>query len=130
MTRHTVLLVEDEFLIADILEESLESAGFDVSLAHNGSEALARVEAEASRYDALVTDIGLGQSPNGWEVAQRTRERFPAIAVLYVTACHSREWVSAGVPDSLVIGKPFTPAYVVKMLSSLLEPGAAAHHLN
>ena len=121
MTKQKVLVVEDEFLIADLVADSLSSAGFDVHLANDGAKALERLEADAAKYDALITDINLGPGANGWEVAHRARRRFPRIVVLYVTGDRAREWVSVGVPNSLAIGKPFAPDYVVRMLNFLLS---------
>jgi DNA-binding response OmpR family regulator len=123
MAGRRVLVVEDELLIADMIEDSLALAGFEVSLARDGSEAIERIEASAARYDALVTDISLGSGPNGWKVAHLARQHFPSIAVLYLAADRAREWVSVGVPNSLALAKPISPAYVVKTISFLLNTG-------
>ena len=119
-----VLVVEDEQLLRDMVEPALADAGFSVLLAHNGSEALKYLEereSEEAPLRALVTDVQLGPGPSGWEIAKRARELHPEIPVVYVTGAAAAEWSSKGVPNSLIIQKPFAPAQVVTAVSQLLN---------
>jgi DNA-binding LytR/AlgR family response regulator len=68
----------------------------------------------------LVTDIRMGATPSGWDVAQQAREKFPALAVVYVTGDSITEWPSNGVPQSTVLQKPFASAELVAALANLL----------
>jgi len=70
---------------------------------------------------ALVTDVQLGPGPSGWEIAKRARELHPEIPVVYVTGTAAAEWSSKGVPNSLIIQKPFAAAQVVTAVSQLLN---------
>ena len=119
-----VLVVEDEQLLRDLVEPALADAGYSVLLAHNGSEALKYLEereSEEAALRALVTDVQLGPGPSGWEIAKRARELHPEIPVVYVTGAAAAEWSSKGVPNSLIIQKPFAPAQVVTAVSQLLN---------
>lgn len=119
-----VLVVEDEQLLRDLVEPALADAGYSVLLAHNGSEALKYLEereSEEAPLRALVTDVQLGPGPSGWEIAKRARELHPEIPVVYVTGAAAAEWSSKGVPNSLIIQKPFAPAQVVTAVSQLLN---------
>jgi len=119
-----VLVVEDEQLLREMVEPALADAGYSVLLAHNGSEALKYLEereSEEAALRALVTDVQLGPGPSGWEIAKRARELHPEIPVVYVTGAAAAEWPSKGVPNSLIIQKPFAPAQVVTAVSQLLN---------
>lgn len=58
-----LLLVEDEALVRHELKEALVEAGFDVTEAASGGEAVREFEASASRIRGLITDINLGKAP-------------------------------------------------------------------
>jgi CheY-like chemotaxis protein len=60
-----LLHVEDQLLQRDALEDALKEAGFQVIAAHNGREALLRLEAEAAALSGLVTDVNFGDNPDG-----------------------------------------------------------------
>lgn len=119
-----VLVVEDETLIHDLLREPLEDGGFAVTLVCKGDEAILALEAPAAAWSAVVTDIRLGRhQPSGWEVARRARELNPAIAVVYMTGDSSEDWAANGVPNSLLLNKPFAPAQVVTAVAQLMTLG-------
>ena len=65
-----ILIVEDDPDIRAIIEEALCEGGFDVAVATSGEEAVALLAANHTDYRALVTDIGLPGSLDGWEVAR------------------------------------------------------------
>jgi len=71
----------------------------------------------------LVTDVGLGGNLIGWDVAKRISEKEPAFPVIYVTAHGADQWASHGVPNSILISKPFAPAQLVTAVSNLLNTG-------
>jgi DNA-binding response OmpR family regulator len=122
MTSTTALfLVEDDALIRDLLEASLTGAGFDVVEVSCGTKALAHFEADAARFRAVITDIRLGVGPDGWAVARRARELVPTMPVVYMSGDSSHEWSSKGVPNSLMVAKPFAPAQIITAVSTLLN---------
>jgi DNA-binding response OmpR family regulator len=115
-----ILVVEDEYLLATEVEQALTEAGFAVEITSSGEEALALLTKGDKRYSALVTDVTLAGRANGWEVARRMREKDASFPIVYVTA-HDREWPSQGVPNSIVVPKPFAPAQIVTAVSNLLN---------
>jgi CheY-like chemotaxis protein len=117
-----VLVVEDEPLLHDILSEPLEDGGFSVTVVCSGDEAIAALEARDAAWSALVADIRLGRDqPTGWEVARRARELNAAIAVVYMTGDSSEDWAANGVPNSLLLNKPFAPVQVVTAVAQLIN---------
>lgn len=78
-----LLLVEDEPLVASLLGEFLEGAGFEVALAHNAIEATKL--ASKIDPDIAVLDINLGQGASGVELAYILDQKFPGIALMLLT---------------------------------------------
>jgi DNA-binding response OmpR family regulator len=60
---------------------------------------------------------------DGWEVAAQIRETDPAFPVLYMSGAHVGDWASKGVPNSIMLAKPFAPAQLVTAVSNLLNTG-------
>jgi hypothetical protein len=56
-----------------------------------------------------VTDIDLGDGPNGWELAHRARERFPQVVLIYMSGQPAADWMANGLPD-VMLQKPFAIA--------------------
>lgn len=65
-------------------------------------------------------DINLGRGIDGWEVARAAREAISGLPVIYISAASEQDWTSRGVPQSVMIGKPFAIAQVVVAMSSLI----------
>ncbi|WP_377828859.1 response regulator [Bradyrhizobium lupini] len=120
-----ILVVEDESAIQQFVEEALTDGGFEAEITQSGEEALSRFRDGRSGYRALLTDIGIGAGPNGWVLARRIREIDPDLPVVYMTGGHAAEWKSQGVPNSILIEKPFAPAQLVTAISQLLNTGSS-----
>jgi DNA-binding response OmpR family regulator len=117
-----ILVIEDEYLLQADIERALTDGGFATELFFSGEEALSRFVDCSKDYQALVTDVRLRGRVNGWEVARRIREKEPAFPVIYMTA-DAEDWASQGVPNSILVPKPFAPAQLVAALSNLLNIG-------
>jgi DNA-binding response OmpR family regulator len=70
-----------------------------------------------------VTDISLRGEMDGWEVAQQAREIDPEFPIVYVSGASAADWASKGVPNSIMLEKPFAPAQLVTAMSNLLNSG-------
>jgi DNA-binding response OmpR family regulator len=60
---------------------------------------------------------------NGWEVAKQAREIDPEFPIVYMTGGHADEWGARGVPNSVLLIKPFAPGQLVTAVSTLLNHG-------
>ena len=117
-----VFVVEDDFIIQETLQVALEDGGYEVATASSGEEAVAMLEAEASDARVLLTDVNLSPGKlTGWHVAKRARELKPDVPVVYITGASGHEWASKGVPNSVLLQKPFAPAQAVTAVSQLLN---------
>lgn len=117
----TVLIVEDDQLIQGMVEEALSDGGFKSVITGSGEEAVALLQTNEFIYRAIVTDINLLGTIDGWEVARCAREIDPALPVIYMTGTHGEDWPSRGLPNSVLLTKPFAPAQLVTAISNLLN---------
>jgi len=120
-----VLVIEDDPDIQFFLEEALRDGGFEPAIAGSGEEAVTLLKAFRSKYAALITDIKLLGRLDGWHVARAAREVDPAFPVVYITGASPQEWPMWGVPDSVLLPKPFTPEQLVGAMSRLIGETAA-----
>jgi DNA-binding response OmpR family regulator len=74
-----------------------------------------------NKYQALVADIGLRGRMDGWEVARHARELHPEFPVVYISGPSGEDWLSKGLPNSIMLAKPFAPAQLVTAVSKLLN---------
>lgn len=60
---------------------------------------------------------------NGWQLATVARQGNPNLPVVYMTAASGEEWAAHGVPNSILLQKPFAPVQLVTAVSQLLNKG-------
>jgi CheY-like chemotaxis protein len=116
-----VLVVEDDELVQATVRDSLSEGGFETANTASGEEAIALLREDKAQYRAIVTDINLLGRLDGWEVARAAREIQPSIPVVYMTGTHGEDWASKGVPNSVLLKKPFAPAQIVTAVAALLN---------
>ena len=117
-----ILVVDDEVDLAWALRQSLTDEGYEVSLAHDGTEALAAIAGQ--RPDLIILDIKM-PGMNGLEVCRRLR-RDPscaAVPILFLTVrsgIHDRiEGLDEGADDYL--SKPFDLGELKARVRALLR---------
>jgi DNA-binding response OmpR family regulator len=116
-----ILVIEDDDALQTMVEEVLVDGGFEVAIAPSGEEAVTLLRGQKGKYRALVTDISLRGKMEGWEVAQLAREIDPEFPVVYMSGASAADWPSKGVPNSIMLAKPFAPAQLVTAISNLLN---------
>jgi DNA-binding response OmpR family regulator len=119
-----ILVVEDDQKIQTIVEDALVEGGFEPAIAPSGEEAVTLLQGNKSGYRALVADVKLRGRMDGWEVARHAREIDPEFPIIYMTGAGADKWSSRGVPNSILLEKPFAPAQLVTAVSQLLNGGA------
>jgi DNA-binding response OmpR family regulator len=118
-----ILVIEDEYPLQGVVEEALTAGGFGADILSSGEEALTLFKGGTKNYKALVTDVKLKGRLSGWDVARQIREKHPTIPVIYMTGAAADEWASHGVPNSILLEKPFAPAQLLTAVSQLLNSG-------
>src|SRR2546428_932913 len=116
----SILVVDDEPAIQDILTWSLAAEGYRVATAGSGEEALTRVEEQD--FDVIVTDIVM-PGLNGLEVLERSRVLNPRVSVIVMTAYAALETaitaLRGGACDYLE--KPFSVDVLKERVQRLLQ---------
>ena len=116
MKGSTILVVEDDQALAEALQDTLVTAGYNVVLAENGRLALAQLE-EAS-VDLVVSDINMPQM-NGDALLKRVKTLYPDIPVMLMTAYGTIEQAVDAMRDGAVdyMVKPFEAEVLINMVS-------------
>ena len=118
-----LLLVEDEFLISEMVAEDLSEQGFVVSAVANGSDALSHFASAA--VDILFTDVNLPGGMDGMTLACRAREMKPDLPVVYASGHANAFDLERCVPGSIFIAKPYVPSLVGSILASAMQESPA-----
>jgi CheY-like chemotaxis protein len=105
----TVLLVEDEEALRDVISEFLTSAGNEVIAAASHEEALELLLERRSPIDLLLTDVVL-KGRNGKQLAEALKDKGYALNVIYMSGYTPSAIVHHGVleADTMFLQKPFT----------------------
>jgi DNA-binding response OmpR family regulator len=114
----TILLVEDDQTIRDMVEEALVEGGSQVVIARLPRKPWREARTSGTRYR-----YQLGGKIDGWGVARIAREIDPAFPVVYMPGSAAEEWPSKGVPQSILLTKPFAPAQLLTAVAQLINAG-------
>lgn len=114
----SVLLVEDEVMISNLVADRLSDSGFRVHEVVTADEALRFIKSGAN-VDVLFTDINLPGGMNGAELAERVRELRPEMPIVYVSGRYKISEISPLVPRSLFVAKPYDPNDICALLTRL-----------
>jgi two-component system response regulator MprA len=117
-----ILVVDDERAVRESLKRALELEGYQVDVAEDGSEAIAKLNGTRSQPDAVVLDV-LMPGVDGLEVCRHVRRTGSAVPVLMLTARDAVgdrvSGLDAGADDYLV--KPFALEELLARLRALLR---------
>lgn len=123
----TVLLVDDDDLLRNLVSRRLRKQGYEVIEAHDGRVAIERFQTAA--VDAVVTDVVMPEQ-EGIETIQRLRELAPAIPIVAMSggvrgSDHVLK-VASHLGASRTLAKPFRINQLLTILQSLLSAPAPA----
>ena len=121
----SILVVEDEPVIAFALEADLQSEGYDVRVARTGDEAIA--VGRAQPFDLILLDVML-PGPDGYEVCRALRKGGVRAPIVMLTAkaeeAHKVMGLEIGADD--YVTKPFSPRELRARIKAHLRRGSAA----
>ncbi len=120
MDRTRVLVVEDDLLVGAMAATALEEAGFAVLIAASAEEAEIVLGEES--VDVLFTDIDLG-GRDGCDLAHRTLEAQPDIAVLLASGRSRRCHVERIPPGAAFLAKPYRLSQLIEEVHRAAQGG-------
>jgi two-component system, cell cycle sensor histidine kinase and response regulator CckA len=117
----TILLVEDEESLREVVSQILEDQGYQVFVAAHGAQALERASAHQGRIDLLLSDVVMPQI-GGPELAKRLLLQRPDIKLLFMSGFTDDRIAHEGVLHAGVfIQKPFTATQLTGKVRTLLD---------
>jgi len=122
----TILLVEDETVVRQLVAEILENSGYTVMQAGDGPSALELLRRHSGTLDLLVTDVVM-PGMSGPEVAQAVTSMRPGTEVLYTSGYTDSQIGHHGMlePGIAFLQKPFSADDLTHKVRSLLDEHAA-----
>jgi CheY-like chemotaxis protein len=118
----TILVVEDEAMLLELVKSLLESRGYKVLTALDGVEALELYTKKKDEIGLVLTDLGLPRL-DGWEVFQRMKELNPEVKVIfasgYIDNTLRENLLNAGAKD--LVGKPYMAEEILNRVRELIS---------
>jgi CheY-like chemotaxis protein len=118
----TVLVVDDEIEVLNLLARILREAGYDVAQARHGEEAWERIQRGNPRPDILLADVVMPRM-SGTELAARVAGRHPDIPIVLMSAFSQADMRERGlqITHGHLLTKPFEHAELLGLLARLLR---------
>ena len=118
----TILLVEDEEMLLDLVKMVLEEEGFHVLAAKDGEEALSMYTHHKDEIDVVVSDMGLPKL-GGWEILQKMKEINPGAKVILASGYSDpkikSEMLKEGAKD--YVSKPYDTDEITKKIREVFH---------
>jgi signal transduction histidine kinase len=124
-TAETVLVVEDEEIVRELVCQVLANQGYDVLCAVNGREGLRIAEEHPGPIQLLMTDVVMPVI-GGLELARKLCASRPDMKVLYVSGYSESDISEQGILEAELefLEKPFTPQVLIRKVREVLHPSA------
>ena len=117
----TILYVEDEAVLRNVVSDCLSQLGYQVMTAAGGEEALSIAAAQDGEIDLLLTDVRMPEM-TGPELAAKMLAQRPAMKVIYVSGYPDDIVAALGVTaeETVFLAKPFTIRILAAKLREVL----------
>ncbi len=118
----TVLAVDDDPTMLELVEEMLTPLGYRVLSAASGEEALEMATSQQEKIDLLLTDVVL-PGIKGQDLAKQLQINCPDVNVLFMSGylCPSMGHSDSGQKFEAFIQKPFAPNSLLRKMRKLLD---------
>lgn len=118
-------MVEDDDLLRPMVTRVLRRNGYTTLEAANGTEAEERASAHGKPVDLLLLDVGL-PGVTGPEIAERFKQRWPGVKVLFISGFSRLALAERGVqPGPGLLEKPFAPVTLLERVEAILASGSS-----
>jgi PAS domain S-box-containing protein len=121
----TILVVEDEPMLQELLRDQLEARGYSVLTANDGEEAVRVFAGRANDIDLVLTDLGLPRM-SGWDAFKEMQKIIPGIrcvvATGYLEPAAKNDMLASGAKE--FVHKPYLPQDVIGKVRQVLDEDA------
>ncbi len=114
MEAETILLVDDDEDILDLIERHLSNRGYEVLTAYDGEQAISLLD--KIKFDLVITDLKMPKF-DGMEVLRRAKEKDPNIEVVILTGHGTMDSVVEALRDGGAFDYLQKPLHNIKQLS-------------
>jgi PAS domain S-box-containing protein len=125
--KETILLVEDEIGLLELVRDILQHYHYRVLIASSGAEALRIWDECNGRVDLLMTDMVMPGGMTGGELAAELKKRKPGLKVIYASGYSSaltgKDFAQG---DNIFLAKPYQPVQVARLIRSTLDGSVKA----
>ncbi|MEM9383776.1 MAG: response regulator [Pseudomonadota bacterium] len=111
--RCSVLLVEDQALVREMITSVLEANNFQVTPVASMNEAIGQLSAVTPSIDTVLSDVRLGDGRNGIELADWVRERYAQMPVILMSALTDASYATYH-----FLQKPFTERELLEVIAA------------
>lgn len=118
--RETILLVEDDASVRDLVRDELKKLGYRVLESKNGLEACLVATQQVGNFQLLLTDVVM-PGMSGTELAQHLRIIKPDLRILFISGYADDVGIGATDQLSAYLQKPFTPEVLGQQIRRLLD---------
>jgi DNA-binding NtrC family response regulator len=120
MSTKTILVVDDEPDLLELLDQVLEMHGYIVLQAGSAQEAIEVWKNKSEQIDLLLTDLTMPGGISGVALAGKLQAHKPLLKIVY-TSGHERETAAEKyslLPDTSFIQKPFNPSALAELIEN------------
>lgn len=115
-----IYVVDDEALLLDLAEATLQSGGYVIKKFQDPEEALASFQREKNKPDMLLSDYAMGKM-NGLELIEKCKRAHPELKTMLISGTAGAEIIlDAPVKVERFLGKPYQPATLLEMVQRIL----------
>ena len=127
----TLLIVEDEPGLRDIVQDIMREYHYTVAVAASGAEALRIWDEWDGRFDLVLTDMIMPGGMNGIELVEGLKRRKPELKVIY-TSGYSDELTGKDLrqDDKVFLAKPYLPSQLARLVRKCLDSGVSSTQPN
>jgi len=122
---HTILVVEDQRVIRELVEQTLAEAGYRVLSAAGASEAIVIAEQQLASISLLLTDVVMPQM-RGPDLAARLRAQRPDLPVVFMSGYTGESLENVGVDAAELLEKPFSADALIARVDQAMKPRKSA----
>jgi len=118
----TILVVEDQGEVRQLILESLKFYGYNVLESPHGGSALLTCEKNPGKIDLIISDLVMPQM-NGQELVERLKPLQPQMKVMFISGYSEEMFSERHIldPEILFIQKPFTPLEMLRKVREILD---------